>query len=115
MPMLYCHLMNRRDNDSQMSRLPVCQARPEQIPVRSYHSIWVWPGELSRSQRKPVTMATAPDQKWDAHAGSRPVPSRDSRSSSIMPTRNVNGCTTAHQTLENWTRHSTKQLLEAGP
>jgi hypothetical protein len=29
---------------------------------------WVWLGELSRKRRKPVTLATVPDQEWDALA-----------------------------------------------
>ncbi len=37
-------------------------------PVIYEINTWVWLGELSRTQRKPVTLATVPDQEWDALA-----------------------------------------------
>ena len=37
-------------------------------PVIYEINTWVWLGELSRKHRKPVTLATVPDQEWDALA-----------------------------------------------
>ncbi len=37
-------------------------------PVIYEINTWVWLGELSRKHRKPVTLATVPDQEWDAIA-----------------------------------------------
>jgi len=37
-------------------------------PVIYEINTWVWLSELSRTQRKPVTLATVPDQEWEALA-----------------------------------------------
>ena len=37
-------------------------------PVIYEINIWVWLAELSRTHRRPVTLATVPDQEWDALA-----------------------------------------------
>ena len=37
-------------------------------PVIYEINTWVWLSELSRTQRKPVTLATVPDQEWDVLA-----------------------------------------------
>jgi len=37
-------------------------------PVIYEINTWVWLGELSRKHRKPVTLATVPDQEWEALA-----------------------------------------------
>ena len=37
-------------------------------PVIYEINTWVWLGELSRTHRRPVTLATVPDQEWDALA-----------------------------------------------
>ena len=37
-------------------------------PIIYEINTWVWLGELSRTQGKPVTLATVPDQEWDALA-----------------------------------------------
>jgi hypothetical protein len=33
-------------------------------PVIYEINTWVWLEELSRKQRKPITLATVPDQEW---------------------------------------------------
>ncbi len=35
-------------------------------PVIYEINTWVWLGELGRKHRKPVTLATVPDEEWDA-------------------------------------------------